>query len=171
MWVDVLALVVATCALGWSIVQGRRSAVAVEREERRREEEIAALRAQLERQSNEEREARSALLTGETAGSSGSARGVAHPTRVRNVGRAVARDVVVWLTLDDEGWDPGLLRPVSDAHRVGTLVPGDPESTFDLVQPEPFPGGRVGRTGLIVASWSDGNGEQVAAIGKVTVFV
>ena len=62
-------------------------------------------------------------------------------------------------------------RALTEAFDLGVLAPKDDPAEFDLTQPGPFPGGNVPRPGLIVASWTDGNGAHIKDIGKLDVRV
>jgi hypothetical protein len=92
------------------------------------------------------------------------------PVSVRNVGSYAAHSVLVWLA-SDTGLAPADAMAVTAVHEIDALIPNDPPTEFTLTQPEPFRGGKMPRPGLIVARWTDGNGEHTDTIGTLTIFV
>lgn len=181
MAVAVVSLVVAGLALAWTIyrdVANRRALQrevtaregALQREEKRREDELALLREQVEGQAESIRESRAAELVGGTTGGGNSEQGWNHSVSVRNVGRSVARDVVVWLALQVPGIAPGELPVLTQKLPLGALTADDKPSFFGLQQAGPFAGGEAQRAGIIVASWTDRAGSHVEAIGAISVF-
>lgn len=168
---SIISILIALGSLAWAIHQGRTSGARLDREEDRREEEIALLRRQVDHVTKEPREERVAVLVAKAKGYSGSSSGVVFPMTLRNVGSDVAYDVAAWLVLGDGAADPSNAPAVSNREELGPVVPTDPPVTFPLTQAAPFLGGKVPRDGLIVASWADREGAHIEAIGKLTVFV
>ena len=166
----IIGILTGLASFAWSVYQGRTNGKRLDREEDRRQEEVALLRRQVEHITEQGRENQHAVLVGRSQGFSGSSAGVSFPISVRNVGPATARDVAVWLVLDD-GQPVATVHEISNRHDLDTLMSGDPPVTASLLQPAPFAGGKVPRPGLIVASWTDDAGEHVESIGKLDVFL
>lgn len=164
--IAIIGAVTGILALVWSIYQGRVSLAASQREEERREKEIALARSEFELRLKNERTDQAAVLVAKSTGYSGSDRGVDFPVSVRNVGLAPAQDVTVWLARDEPE-----LPAVSPPHELGPVAQHDNPAKILLTQPAPFLGGKVPRPGRIVASWNDGNGEHTEPIGKLEIFV
>ena len=168
---SIISTFIALGSLAWAIHQGRTSRERLDREEDRREEEIALLRRQVDHVTKQPREEKVAVLVARAKGYSGNSGGVVFPITLRNVGSDVAYDVAAWLALDDGAADPSNSPAVSNREELGPVVPTDPPVAFSLLQSAPFHGGKVPRDGHIVASWTDREGPHEAAIGKLTVFV
>jgi len=155
--VAVASAVVAAGALVWTIARDRKQTAALARKSEERK------RADLQRR----REERIADLIAEAGPRSGSSRGIDHTIRLRNVGRAAARDVHVWLALllqDDE-----VSAPASYITRVGSVIrdDGSLECTVTQRQPEDA---RLEHPSVILASWNDGNGaHRDQEIGRLGV--
>lgn len=178
-----ISIAVAAAALAWTIIRdiaNRRALsrerrvreIALAREEKRREEEVALLREQIGREAGADRAERAATLIGESSGFSGSSHGVSFPVAVRNAGPAVARNISIWLALEHVGpVTAEAATVVTQKHAIGALAPQDEPAKFSLEQQGASAGGGAPRDGQIIASWTDGNGDHVEAIGKLAVFM
>jgi hypothetical protein len=165
---------VAFCLSIWQLLSGRK---AIREEEQRRENEVRLLQAQVatlqqlvELQASGTEKNRAAVLTARAGGSSSSEHVIELDYFVRNVGRAAARDLLVWLALvDDEAGAASETRWGESA--VPPLAPNDPEVKVTIAKPGPFPGGRVPRDADLRAKWTDEGGDRETTLLRTQVYI
>src|SRR5690348_2728599 len=104
--IAIVSLVVSLASVAWSIYQGRRSLAAVAREEGRREEELGLLRRQIAEAAEARKAEGGAILTAYSRGENLRENSYWQTFHVRNVGRAGAREVVVWIAQRTPGIAP-----------------------------------------------------------------
>jgi hypothetical protein len=143
--VAIAGVLVAAAALGWTIRRDRAQTAALdterserkaadEREEHRRDEELGLLRARVAR--DEE----AVLVAHGTGAASGSGQGIDLPVTIRNVGRAPALDVLVWLALETPGIAAKDSGGLTERRAVGVIAPSDQPLEITFTQPGPFHG-------------------------------